>query len=92
MGEDGRWSVSGDLDDLGLPSSVRDVVGAEWNVSAEPAGSCASAAVIGPDFDPFSSAEVSEVGEEPRRPPHAAVAAAVLVESARQRDTASPTH
>ncbi len=27
MGEDGRWSVSGDLDDLGLPSSVRDVVG-----------------------------------------------------------------
>ena len=27
LGDDGRWTVAGELDELGLPSSVRDVVG-----------------------------------------------------------------
>ena len=27
MGDDGRWTVDRELDELGLPSSVRDVVG-----------------------------------------------------------------
>ena len=83
MGEDGRWSVSGDLDDLGLPSSVRDVVGRRVErLGAETRRVLRLAAVIGPDFDPSLLAEVSEVGEEPLLDLlDAAVAAAVLVES-----------
>lgn len=49
---DCRWTLSGDLDDLGLPSSVREVVAHRVARLGEPTEKALSlAAVIGRDFD-----------------------------------------
>jgi class 3 adenylate cyclase/tetratricopeptide (TPR) repeat protein len=49
---DGRWVLSDDLDDLGLPSSVREVVAHRVARLGEPTEKAlALAAVIGRDFD-----------------------------------------
>ncbi len=55
--EDGRWSVVGDLSELGLPQSVREVVTRRVERLGPDAGTALSAAaVIGRDFEPRSSA------------------------------------
>ena len=49
---DGRWVLSDDLDDLGLPSSIREVVAQRIARLGEPTEKAlALAAVIGRDFD-----------------------------------------
>ena len=49
---DGRWVLSDDLDDLGLPSSIREVVAQRVARLGEPTEKAlALAAVIGRDFD-----------------------------------------
>jgi predicted ATPase/class 3 adenylate cyclase len=52
QGEDGRWTVSGQLRELGLPQSVREVVGHRvQRLGAEALQILSAAAVIGRDFD-----------------------------------------
>ena len=52
QGGDGRWTVSGQLRDLGLPQSVREVVGHRvQRLGAEALQVLSAAAVIGRDFD-----------------------------------------
>lgn len=84
LGDDGRWSVSGELDDLGLPSSVRDVVGRRVErLGDEALRVLRIAAVIGRDFDVGLLADVADVDEDSLLDlMDAAVSAAVLVESA----------
>jgi class 3 adenylate cyclase len=81
--EDGRWTVRGVLSDLGLPQSVREVLGRRIERLGEDAHRALSvAAVIGREFDAdlllavgdHSEDELLELLEE-------SVAASVLVES-----------
>jgi class 3 adenylate cyclase len=52
QGEDGRWRLEGELRDLGLPQSVREVVGRRIERLGEDVQAAMSvAAVIGRDFD-----------------------------------------
>ncbi len=64
QGDDGTWRLTVELDKVGLPSSIREVVGhrvATLGPEAERALSMAS--VIGRDFDLSVLAEVMEVDE-----------------------------
>jgi predicted ATPase/class 3 adenylate cyclase len=81
--EDGRWHIVGDLAELGLPESVREVVGRRVERLGEDARTALSAAaVIGRDFEiellvtvvDLSEARVLDLLEE-------AVAASLLTES-----------
>ena len=83
LGDDGRWTVPGDLEDLGLPSSVRDVVGRRVERLGEPTLRVLSlGAVIGREFDVSLLAFLADVDEDALLDLlDAAVAAAVLVES-----------
>jgi len=52
QGEDGRWRLTGRLADLGLPQSVREVIGQRVErLGADARGALGAAAVIGRDFD-----------------------------------------
>ncbi len=84
LGEDGRWTVGGELAELGLPSSVRDVVGRRVERLGEDALRVLSlAAVIGREFPVDMLARLTDIGEDALLDVmDAAVAAAVLVESA----------
>jgi class 3 adenylate cyclase/tetratricopeptide (TPR) repeat protein len=83
LGDDGRWTTSGDLEDLGLPSSVRDVVGRRVERLGEEALRVLSlAAVIGREFGITTLALLADMHEESLLDlMDAAVAAAVLVET-----------
>jgi class 3 adenylate cyclase/tetratricopeptide (TPR) repeat protein len=83
LGDDGRWRVQGDLADLGLPSSVRDVVGRRVErLGDETVRVLRLAAVIGREFDVTILAHLVDLGEEALLDQmDAAVAAAILVES-----------
>jgi class 3 adenylate cyclase/tetratricopeptide (TPR) repeat protein len=85
MGDDGRWTVAGTLEELGLPRSVRDVVGRRVERLGDEARRLLSlAAVIGRDFDIELLARIADVDEDPLLDLlDAAVAAAVLTESGR---------
>ncbi len=51
-GEDGRWRLTGELVDLGLPQSVREVIGQRVaRLGPDARTALSSAAVIGRDFD-----------------------------------------
>jgi len=64
---DGRWIVSGDLDDLGLPSSVREVVANRVaRLGEESERALSAAAVIGRDFDLDLLAELLHETDEDR--------------------------
>jgi class 3 adenylate cyclase len=82
LGEGGRWTVAGALDELGLPVSVRDVVGRRVERLGEEVRRVLSlAAVLGRDFDLQLLARVAEVGEDELLDLlETAVAAALLVE------------
>ena len=84
LGEDGHWTVGGELEELGLPSSVRDVVGRRVERLGEDALRVLSlAAVIGREFPLDMLARLTDIGEEALLDVmDAAVAAAVLAESA----------
>ena len=83
VGADGRWSLAGEFDELGLPSSVRDVVGRRVERLGEDAlRVLCLAAVIGREFDVDVLVGLAEVGEDSLLDLlDAAVGAAVLVES-----------
>jgi hypothetical protein len=81
---DGRWTVAGPLSELGLPQSVREVVGRRIERLREEARNALSAAaVIGREFDTDLLLEVTEISEdELLELLEEAVAASVLTESA----------
>jgi class 3 adenylate cyclase/tetratricopeptide (TPR) repeat protein len=83
LGDDGRWTVARDLEELGLPRSVRDVVGRRVErLGDETQRVLRLAAVIGRDFDVDLLATLAEVDEDTLLDLlDAAVAAAVVVES-----------
>ena len=82
LGADGRWSLAGEFDDLGLPSSVRDVVGRRVErLGAEALRVLCLAAVIGREFDIRVLATLADIDEDPLLDlMDAGVSAAVLVE------------
>ena len=82
LGDDGRWTVASELDEVGLPSSVRDVVGRRVErLGDESLRVLCLAAVIGREFDLSLLARLAEVDENALLDlMDAAVAAAVLVE------------
>ena len=64
QGEDGRWRLTGNLVDLGLPQSVRDVVGQRVErLGADAGETLTTAAVIGRDFDVALLTELVEIPE-----------------------------
>lgn len=84
LGEDGRWTVADDLAEIGLPSSVRDVVGRRVErLGDETVRALSLAAVIGREFDISLLARLADIDEDSLLDlMDNAVAAAVLVESA----------
>jgi class 3 adenylate cyclase/tetratricopeptide (TPR) repeat protein len=83
FGDDGRWAVAGDLEELGLPNSVRDVVGRRVaRLGDEALRVLPVAAVIGREFDIALLAELVDVDEDPLLDlVDAAVTAAILTET-----------
>jgi class 3 adenylate cyclase/tetratricopeptide (TPR) repeat protein len=83
LGADGRWALTGELEELGLPSSVRDVVGRRVErLGDEALRVLCLAAVIGREFDVDLLATLADIGEDPLLDLlDAGVSAAVLVES-----------
>jgi len=64
-GEDGRWTLRGELHEIGLPQSVREVIGRRVErLGREAARSLGIAAVIGRDFDLDLLARVAEPSED----------------------------
>jgi tetratricopeptide (TPR) repeat protein len=84
LGDDGRWTVVTGLDELALPTSVRDVVGRRIERLGDEALRVLSlGAVIGREFDVGVLANVADVGEGTVLDLiDAAVGAAVLTEAA----------
>ncbi|MEA2475125.1 MAG: hypothetical protein QOE06_3040, partial [Thermoleophilaceae bacterium] len=84
QGENGRWRLSGTLAELGLPESVREVIGRRIGALGEDVRRVlSSAAVIGRDFDVDVLAPVVDLDVDALLDLlEGAVAAAVLVESA----------
>jgi class 3 adenylate cyclase/tetratricopeptide (TPR) repeat protein len=84
MGDDGRWAIAGELEQLGLPSSVRDVVGRRVErLGDEARRVLCLAAVIGREFDVNLLTELADTDEDSLLDlMDAAVAASVLTESA----------
>lgn len=84
LGDDGRWTVADDLDKVGLPTSVRDVVGRRVErLGDEALRVLCLASVIGREFDISLLATLAEIDEGSLLDlMDTAVAAAVLVESA----------
>jgi len=63
--DDGRWTTRGDLDDLSLPDSVREVIGVRLSRLGDTARHVLSlAAVIGRDFDLDLLASVTDRSED----------------------------
>lgn len=83
LGDDGRWVLAGELEELGLPTSVRDVVGRRVErLGDEALRVLCLAAVIGREFDLALLASLTDIGEDPLLDLlDVAVNAAVLVES-----------
>ena len=92
--EDGHWRVVGDLSELGLPQSVREVVGRRVErLGSDARTALSAAAVIGRDFDldlllavvDLSEAQLLDLLDE-------AVAASLLRESAERAGRFTFTH
>jgi class 3 adenylate cyclase/tetratricopeptide (TPR) repeat protein len=82
QGDDGRWKLNGDLSDLGLPQSVREVVGRRIERLGESSrGALTAASVVGRDFDVDLLLGVTDFGEDELLDMlEAAVEASVLIE------------
>jgi class 3 adenylate cyclase/tetratricopeptide (TPR) repeat protein len=85
LGDDGRWTVPTALDEFGLPTSVRDVVGRRVaRLGEEVLRVLTLAAVIGREFDVSLLGELADVDEDPLLDHlDAAVSAAILDEGSR---------
>ena len=92
--EDGRWRVVGDLSELGLPRSVREVIGRRVErLGSDARMALSAAAVIGRDFDldlllaavDLSEARLLDLLDE-------AVAASLLQESSERAGRFTFTH
>jgi class 3 adenylate cyclase/tetratricopeptide (TPR) repeat protein len=83
QGEDGRWTVAVGLEDVGLPTSVRDVVGRRVERLGDQAlRTLRMAAVIGREFDIGLLATLADLDDDAVLDVmDAAAAAAVLTES-----------
>ncbi len=65
LGDDGRWIIDADLEEISLPQSVREVIGARVARLGETATRVLTlAAVIGRDFELGLLARVSDVNED----------------------------
>jgi len=82
LGDDGRWRLAGGLEELGLPSSVRDVVGRRVaRLGADALRVLSIAAVIGREFDLHLLSGLVDLDDDPLLDlMDAAVGAAVLME------------
>ena len=82
LGDDGRWTVAGNLDDLALPRSVHDVVGRRVERLGEEAVRVLRlASVIGREFEVELLARVADIEVDPLLDlVDSATSAAVLVE------------
>jgi class 3 adenylate cyclase len=82
LGDDGRWRLAGNLDSLGLPRSVHEVVGRRVERLGEEAVRVLRlAAVIGREFDVELLARVADIEVDPLLDlVESATSAAVLVE------------
>ena len=66
LNDEGRWVLRGELSDLELPESVRDVVGRRVErLGSDAARVLGLAAVIGREFDVDVLSEVAELAEDP---------------------------
>ena len=85
LGSDGRWEIAGGLEELGLPQSVRDVIGRRVGRLGEPVAAVLRlAAVIGRDFDVELLARAARQDEdEILNQLDVAATAAVIVERSR---------
>jgi class 3 adenylate cyclase/tetratricopeptide (TPR) repeat protein len=83
LNDDGRWALAGELEELGLPSSVRDVVGRRVErLGDEALRVLTLASVIGRDFDVDLLALLADVDEDELLDHlDAGVTAALLAES-----------
>jgi tetratricopeptide (TPR) repeat protein len=62
---DGRWVLNAAVDELGIPEGVRDVVGRRLSRLAESTNRIlATAAVVGPEFEPAVVERAAGVGED----------------------------
>jgi tetratricopeptide (TPR) repeat protein len=91
---DGRWVAMVDLSDLGLPESVREVVGQRVRRLGDAAQHVLTiASVIGRDFDVGLLARVAERDDaDARAALEAAVAAQIVTEEAARPDRYTFTH
>jgi tetratricopeptide (TPR) repeat protein len=92
--EDGRWRVVGEVAELGLPQSVREVVGRRVErLGPEARTALSAAAVIGRDFDLDLLLAVLEISEDRLLDLlDEAVAASLLKESAERAERFTFTH
>jgi class 3 adenylate cyclase/tetratricopeptide (TPR) repeat protein len=92
--EDGRWRVVGEVAELGLPQSVREVVGRRVErLGPEARTALSAAAVIGRDFDLDLLLAVLEISEDRLLDLlDEAVAASLLKESAERAGRFTFTH
>ncbi|HZQ77545.1 MAG TPA: AAA family ATPase, partial [Acidimicrobiia bacterium] len=61
----GRWVLNAAVDELGIPEGVRDVVGQRLSRLAEPTNRVlATAAVVGPEFEPAVVERAAGVGQD----------------------------
>jgi class 3 adenylate cyclase/tetratricopeptide (TPR) repeat protein len=92
--QDGRWRVVGEVAELGLPQSVREVVGRRVErLGPEARTALSAAAVIGRDFDLDLLLAVLEISEDRLLDLlDQAVAASLLKESAERAERFTFTH
>jgi class 3 adenylate cyclase/tetratricopeptide (TPR) repeat protein len=83
LNDDGRWVLAGELEELGIPNSVRDVVGRRVErLGDEPLRVLTLASVIGREFDVDLLAQLADTDEDALLDHlDAGVAAALLAES-----------
>jgi class 3 adenylate cyclase len=84
QGDDGRWSAAVDIASMGLPVSIREVVGQRVaRLGPEAVSVLSTAAVIGRDFDlPLLAAATTYTADQVLDVLDAAIEAGVLIESA----------
>ncbi|MCW3019156.1 MAG: family transcriptional regulator, partial [Solirubrobacterales bacterium] len=92
--QDGRWQLVGDLAELGLPQSVREVIGRRVErLGSDARTALSTAAVIGRDFDLDLLLEVVELSETQLLDLlDEAVAASLLRESSERTGSFTFTH
>jgi class 3 adenylate cyclase/tetratricopeptide (TPR) repeat protein len=83
LNDEGRWELTGELSEAGLPESLRQVIGARVRrLGAELAEALSAAAVLGQEFDSTLLSKMVGIEEEPLLELlESAVSSALLVET-----------